>query len=234
MTNSNQLTREISSVIYPKAVLIAYVSEDEKKHFLEMLAIDKKGNMGEGRPVTLEFMNDLVRNYSEVHDSTPCGILPPNLLYCDTRKGSERYVWYNPPQRRMMYFVESLKIENAEYNVPGVIYESKEGGGMNVYAFKGEVPTPETKLYAAPFFNVTSASVCMGNPKIESPRQPTFGTFLEYLEKRFWLTEFSHLGGGRNPTKSNLVLVTKAARDKPFNLNELIPLNNLKLKDLLK
>ena len=131
MTNTNQLTREISSVIYPKAVLIAYVSEDEKKHFLEMRAIDKNGNMGEGRPVTLEFMNDLVRNYSEVHDSTPCGILPSNLLYCDTRKGSERYVWYNPPQRRMMYFVESLKIENAEYNVPGVIYESKEGGGMN-------------------------------------------------------------------------------------------------------
>lgn len=111
MTNSNQLTREISSVIYPKAVLIAYVSEDEKKHFLEMRAIDKKGNMGEGRPVTLEFMNDLVRNYSEVHDSTPCGILPPNLLYCDTRKGSERYVWYNPPQRRMMYFVESLRLK---------------------------------------------------------------------------------------------------------------------------
>lgn len=94
MTNTNQLTREINSVIYPKAVLIAYVSEDEKKHFLEMRAIDKKGNMGEGRPVTLEFMNDLVRNYSEVHDGTPCGILPSNLLYCDTRKGSERYVWY--------------------------------------------------------------------------------------------------------------------------------------------
>ena len=46
MTNSNQLTREINSVIYPKAVLIAYVSEDEKKHFLEMRAIDKKGQYG--------------------------------------------------------------------------------------------------------------------------------------------------------------------------------------------
>ena len=43
--------------------------------------------MGEGRPVTLEFMNDLVRNYSEVHNGTPCGMLPSNLLYCDTRKG---------------------------------------------------------------------------------------------------------------------------------------------------
>ena len=48
------------------------------------------------------------------------------------------------------------------------------------------------------------------------------------------LTEFSHLGGGGNPTKSNLVLVTKAAKDKPFDLEELKPLRNLKLKDILK
>ena len=71
MANTNQLTREINSVIYPKAVLIAYVSEDEKKHFLEMRAIDKKGNMGEGRPVTLEFMNDLVcmvQSAAKTHD----------------------------------------------------------------------------------------------------------------------------------------------------------------------
>lgn len=54
------------------------------------------------------------------------------------------------------------------------------------------------------------------------------------LGKKFWLTEFSHLGGGGNPTKSNLVLVTKAAKDKPFNLDELKPLNKLKLKDILK
>ena len=159
MTNSNQLTREISSVIYPKAVLIAYVSEDEKKHFLEMRAIDKKGNMGEGRPVTLEFMNDLVRNYSEVHNGTPCGMLPSNLLYCNTRKGSERYVWYNPPQRRMMYFVESLKIENAEYNVPGVIYESKEGGGMNVYAFKGKSPIRRRNCMP-PRFSMSRTPLC--------------------------------------------------------------------------
>lgn len=234
MTDSNQITREIHSVMYPKAVLIAYADEDGKKHFLEMRAIDQNGNMGEGRPVTVEFMNDLVRNYSEAHNGTPCGTLPANLLYCDTRRGTERYIWYNPPQKRMMYFVESLKIENTQYNIPGIIYESKEGGGMNVFAFKGAVPDPDTKLYAAPFFNVTNASVCMGNPKIERPRQPTFGTFLEYLEKRFWLTEFSHLGGGKNPTRSNLVLVTKDARDNPFNLDELVPLNNLKLKDILK
>ena len=42
------------------------------------------------------------------------------------------------------------------------------------------------------------------------------------------------MGGGGNPTRSNLVLVTKAAKDKLFNLDELKPLNNLKLKDILK
>ena len=57
---------------------------------------------------------------------------------------------------------------------------------------------------------------------------------LEYWEKKFWLTEFSHLGSGGNPTKSNLVLVTKGAKDKPFDLEELKPLNKMKLKDILK
>ena len=48
------------------------------------------------------------------------------------------------------------------------------------------------------------------------------------------MNEFSHLGAHGNPTKSNLVLVTKAAKDRPFDLEELRPLNNLKLKDILK
>ena len=70
--------------------------------------------------------------------------------------------------------------------------------------------------------------------KIEKPKDLTYENLLEYWEKKFWLTEFSHLGGGGNPTKSNLVLVTKAAKDKPFDLEELKPLRNLKLKDILK
>ena len=54
----------------------------------------------------------------------------------------------------------------------------------------------------------------------------------EYWEKRFWLSEFSHLGGSRNPTGSNLVSVTEKARANPFDENELKPMNK-QLKDLL-
>ena len=213
--------------------MIAYASEDDRNFFLEIREIDDRGNMTEGRPVTVQFMNALVKGYSERHSTTPYGKIPSNLLYCDPRKGSERYVWYNPPHKRMMFFSPSLEIENAEYNLPGVIYEAGEHG-MRIYAYKGNVPGPDTVLYAAPFFNVTGSSVCLGSARIEKPRDPTYANLLEYWERKFWLTEFSHLGGSGNPTKSNLVLVTKAARDRDFNLDELKPLNNMKLKDILK
>ena len=117
--------------------------------------------------------------------------------------------------------------------MPGIIYEAGENR-LNIYAYKDKELTDKTELYAAPFFNVTGASVCLGSAKIEKPKDLTYMNLLEYWEKKFWLTEFSHLGGGGNPTKSNLVLVTKAAKDKPFKLEELKPLNKLKLKDILR
>ena len=121
----NELTNTIHATLCPRAVLIAYTYEgNNNKYFLERRSIDARGRMGEGHPVTVEFMNELVRNYSETHSSTPHGRLPSNLLYADTRKGSERYVWYNPPGKRMMYFVGGLGIENAEYHLPGIIYEA--------------------------------------------------------------------------------------------------------------
>lgn len=233
MTETNELTRKLRTLLHPKAALIAYTSDEDNSFFLEIREIDEEGNMGEGRPVTVEFMNELVRGYSERHSTTPYGKMPTNLLWCDLRKGSERYIWYNPPQKRMMFFMRSLQIENAEYNLPGVIYEAGEHS-MNIYAYKDKELKTDSTLYAAPFFNVTGASVCLGAAKIDRPKDLTYANLQEYWEKKFWLTEFSHLGGNGNPTKSNLVLVTKAARDRDFNLDELKPLNNLKLKDILK
>lgn len=125
---TNELTRTLKTQLIPKAALIAYASEDDKNFFLEIRDINDRGNMAEGRPITQEFMNELVKGYSERHSSTPYGKVPSNLIYCDSRKGSERYVWYNPPHKRMMFFSSDLKIENAEYNLPGVIYEAGEHG----------------------------------------------------------------------------------------------------------
>ena len=89
MIDSNELTRKIKTPLNPRAALIAYASEGDKNFFLEIRGIDDRGNMTEGRPVTLEFMNTLVKEYSERHGTTPHGKIPDNLLYCDSRKGSK-------------------------------------------------------------------------------------------------------------------------------------------------
>lgn len=181
--------------------MIAYSGEkdnsyaSDNSYFVEIRDIDDNGMMGEGRPVTVDFMNELVRGYSESHSTTPYGRIPPNMLWCDPRKGSERYIWYNSPQKRMMFFKESLQVENAKYNLPGVIYVAG-GSSLSIYAYKDKKLTEKTELYAAPFFNVTGANVCLGSAKIDKPRDLTYKNLLEYWEKKFWLTEFSHLGGG--------------------------------------
>lgn len=230
----NKITEELKSLMIPRAALIAYKGENTKStdYFLELREINEQGVMGEAIPVTYKFMNEISAGFSEAHNGTPTGLIPGNLLFADTRKGSEKYIWYNPPQKRMMYFVSSLNMENCEYHIPGIIYIAKESS-LSVYAFKDKKLSGKTELFAAPFFNTSTNGVCLGTAKLKKPTNPTYAELLEYWEKRFWLTEFSHLGGNGNPTKSNLILVTKAAKDEKFNLNELKPINK-KLKDILK
>lgn len=230
----NQLTEEINLFMEPTAALVVYKGQGDSvcKYCVELRRMDSNGKMGEGMPVTYDFMNKIAANYSEIHSYTPHGVIPSNLLYCDTRNGNEKYIWYNPPQRRMMYFSQSLNIENAEYNIPGIIYEAKNNG-LNIYAFKGGKPSKDTELFAAPFFNVSRAVVCLGTAKIDKPSGLSYTDMLNYWEKKFWLTEFSHLGSNGNPTKSNLVLVTKAARNAEFNMDELQPLK-LTLNNILR
>ena len=76
MIDSNELTRKIKTTLNPKAVMIAYASEDDRNFFLEIREIDDRGNMTEGRPVTVQFMNALVKGYSERHSTTPYGKIP--------------------------------------------------------------------------------------------------------------------------------------------------------------
>ena len=124
--DTNKLTKQINTMLRPRAALIAYSTDGGDTYFLEVRSIDNEGAMSEGRPVTVDFINELIKGYSERHSSTPHGRIPTNMLWSDTRKGYEKYIWYNPPQKRMMFFKESLHIENAEYNLPGVIYEVRD------------------------------------------------------------------------------------------------------------
>jgi PRTRC genetic system protein B len=230
--DTNILTEELLSMLVPKVALVAYMNSGEHgdKYYLEMRTIGSDGTMGTGEPVTCEFLKEISETYSGKNNTTPSGAIPVNLLYADTRKGSEKYIWYNPPRKRVMYFTDAVKVPDGEYHVPGVIYVAGEGRLM-VYAFTGKSPSPDAKLYDAPFFNTSDGGVCLGTATLKRPTTPTYSGIMTYWEDRFWLSKFSHAGG--NSTKSGLVSSTKAAADKPFDTNELKPTGKT-LKSLLK
>lgn len=230
----NELTQKIKTVFTPKAALIAYEygRNYNKEYYLELHPINEKGKMGAGIPVTREFMNEIASSYSDTTSQMPHGILPENLLYADTRKGQEKYIWFNPPGKRQMFFHKELNMKDGEYNLPGLIYIVSEGK-LCMYAFKGKKPGENTELFLAPFFNASSTYVCLGSSNLEKPQSPSFKELLEYWEKRFWLSEFSHLSSEGNPTEHNLVRVLENAAKAPFDLNELKPIKR-KLKEILK
>lgn len=231
----NELTNQIQQIMLPKAALIAYECQgngySQPRNYLELRPINEKGRMGAGIPVTYEFMNSLVESYTESMNGIPHGRIPENILWCDTRKGHEKYIWYNPPQKRKMFFRTNLNIPDGTFNVPGIVYVAEQDS-LDVHVFKGKQPEDKTELYLAPFFNVNGADVCLGSSSLEKPQDMDFYGLLEYWEKRFWLSEFSHLGGSSNPTRSNLVSVTEQARNHPFDYTELRS-SNKQLKDLL-
>ena len=111
----NELTKKLQQVMVPKAALIAYEYSDGRyghgTYYLELHPINDRGRMEAAVPVTYEFMDSLVEYYTDNRQDVPHGKIPANMLWCDTRKGHERYIWYNPPGKRQMFL-----FRKAEYS----------------------------------------------------------------------------------------------------------------------
>lgn len=217
-----------AQTFYPFMAIIAYKCPRENI-YMESHAIDSKGRLLAGSPLSEECITELASSFSQEQVMTPYGQLPGNMLYFDNRIGYQRYAWYNPPQKRMMYFAKKLHIPDGEYFIPGIIYQVNNGS-LRLYAFKEE--KPEDKLYKAPFFNTTDGRVCLGTANIDYPKNPSFEDFIAYWEKKFWLTRFTHLGGDSSPTKNSLAVVTKNSKEQ-FDMEELLETETT-LKDILK
>ena len=84
MVETNELTRKLRTLLHPRAALIVYAEEndnhstDDDGYFIEVRDIDENGTMGEGRPVTVEFMNELVRGciFCSMLRRSPTGTCP--------------------------------------------------------------------------------------------------------------------------------------------------------------
>jgi PRTRC genetic system protein B len=230
----NRLTEQIARLMRPAAALIAYVSEDEnwqKDYYLEFCKIGKDGFMEAGKPVSTKFVQSLTESFKVESSSGPYGEIPKGLLYVNTREN--KYVWHTPPCKKYLYFKNSLNIPNGEYHIPGLVWQVN-GESLYLFAYKAKRLTVETQLYSAPFFNVNpdDGNVCLGNANMKPPEKLTFQMFIKYWEEKFFLSEFSHILSD-NPTKTNLVLVTMNSTQS-FGNNELLPVRNMKLKNLFE
>ena len=59
--DTNKLTKQINTMLHPRAALIAYSTDGGDTYFLEVRSIDNEGTMSEGRPVTVDFINELIK-----------------------------------------------------------------------------------------------------------------------------------------------------------------------------
>lgn len=231
----NKLTEELTVHSRPVAALIVYSHDttEDDAFSLECRPIQEDGLMGAGKPVTHDFMNKIASTFSERFSAIPYGPVPRTMLYADTRKGHERYVWHVPPGKRMMYFSRGLNIDNGEYHLPGLVFSVREGN-LSVFAHDAKSVSEKTQLYSAPFFNTSASTgnVCLGSGRRVQPADLTYANLIASWEDLFFRTEFTHLTGG-NPTRSNLVLVLKDAAER-FDRKELVPIKGFTVQKLIK
>jgi PRTRC genetic system protein B len=230
----NKLTKEIIRSMHPIAALIAYSSEDRynrDEYYLELRNIGDTGRMGAGKPVSQRFMQSLTERFAVKSSSVPHGEIPEGMRFADTRE--EKYIWHSPPCKKFMYFKKELNIPNGAYSIPGLVWMVWREQ-LYLFAYKSKRLSSDNRLYSAPFFNVNPecGNVCLGNAKLAKPETLSFENFIKYWEDKFFLSEFTHITG-KNPTRSNLVLVIKNSIHM-FDNEELIHVQKLKFNDLLK
>lgn len=231
--------------LVPKAALVVYLIEETNDCYVEMREIIGK-QMGAGKPLTEKCIKDLVMTFNPPVE-TPLvvqkktiqrpglmsGFIPENMIYISTNPYSRQLIWYNPPQKRKLYFTKQLHIKNDVYDMPGIVYHVNDQGGLYVYGFKEDTFNRNVRLYYYPCFNISNCNVCTGSANISYPDHPTFETVTEYWEKRFWCTRFSHFGSDIHPTKDNLVTVIKQSKER-FDREQMVELPRIKtINDLI-
>lgn len=226
----NKLTKQLATELCAKMAIIVYGDDEHDSFYLERRNITN-GKMGAGTPLTEECIRDIAEltlnsSRKELH-----GAIPPNMLYADGRKGYEKYVWFEKPQKKMHYFNKRLNIPNGELFTPSLLY-AVSGNRLSLYAFIGEYP--DGKLYRAPYFNVSDTYVCLGNSHLPEIQEMTYENIIQFWEKMFWQSEFTHILD-TNPIKSNLSILSKRLMEtgEPFPKDELLPIS-LTLKNIIR
>ena len=90
----NTLTYLLEQQQIPQMALVVYKNDKTGSIYMESHRINEQGKMLAGQPLTMKCITELVESFSAEQTNAPHGKISSTMLYCDTRKGHERYVWY--------------------------------------------------------------------------------------------------------------------------------------------
>ena len=236
----NNRTETLLQTYKPKMSIVVYSSGYD--YYLESHTVTEDGKLSEGKPLLQETIQGIVDVFVNEHQNTAKikGLIPDNLLSFELRPGGDyKMVWFRPAEIKFLHFAPQLKLKSAQAWVPAMLYVARNNT-LGVFALKSNTrPTDLTKLYRAPFHNVStdSGSVCLGSANVKKPKQLTYASIQQYWEDLFWLSEFTHLNGV-NPVKSKLFnvwkqLLASKTKLKWSDINELVLLENMSLKNIL-
>ncbi len=171
-----------------KAILFYQGSQQAYATVNEVINMeDGSQALGAGIPATIESVGELAALL--VNNIKMGGFLPETVLSVTPNT----VTWWCKPYVRQIYFNcadEKIGKRTAKVPCPGLVFRVGEKG-WSVFAVKGNSrPTPETKLYQAPFFNVWSnGSICTGNVLV--PDSASQESITEW-ERAFFMSYFSH------------------------------------------
>lgn len=147
--------------------------------------------LGPGEAISMGFLKDLLRSTSRMMRD---GFLPENIL----AHGYERISWWVKPAIRPMFYAQYATTKTPElqflsgkkFPQPALLF-NLSGNRLSIRALaEAERPTPDTKLYRAPYWNVSdNGEVCLGDTRVPD------GDSIESLDRweaSFFESAFSH------------------------------------------
>jgi PRTRC genetic system protein B len=237
-----ELTGTFGNLYEPvKALLILRRTgkSHQSDYYIESYDMDDKGCPINGHPLSVRESNSLAKALQAGEKKaqgflTPKSLMPMNVLHLNsTAEGS--LIWHTPPQTVKLLFTENLGIPSGMAHIPALIWKAGKAN-LQVFAVDTMEFKETTPLYHAPFFNLyADGGVCMGNVRIRIPNDCGLEQFMARWQDYFFNSYFSHLIGGHDPIKGNIVQLWLGltATAQPFPTRVLNP-TQYQLKHLIR
>ncbi len=227
--------QEITNKFEPVQILTVF-KDKNRNYYIEATPIDN-GRAQASKPLTEDTIIEVVEYFSNLRREADSinGKIPSNLLYSHWTPENKVLVWYNAEQERTMHFTPSLHISSGSAQQPTLVY-IMENDDLYVFAAKKNRIQLDTQVFIAPYHNCSdNGVVCLGSAKLNKPQKPTYENMMEYWEKKFWMTEFSHLNSEK-VAKVNINIYWKDAIKKQsgFDYSILLPNKHKTVMDNLK